>query len=474
VQRSDLNAEDGVHSWGFKAVGGNFHSVVVNLLDTRDVRNTLAAHAFILGAPETDKRGAGIAKNIGTSNGLVGECRGDIIAVGSHELGVVVVHGREGGGQVPIGAGASAAEDHGVSTVLWSNRFSAFSNRGGALEGAKAPHAHGIGHIRAGGLDFLSGLAVEIFSGVLIGAVAGPDFVINTLNFSLDGFNKLRPDICLLFFSPGVGGSPDMVGAGSVDLIKERQVLVVNFAGGLGLVVFQTNNVVGGQRGGTDIRGIQEGVVGEDDVICGDGFAIGEFHPHAEAGGVFGGIGSFIVFHFYVRGAFVQVVNAVIRHCFAFNRVEDDTALAVGGQQGDLGHRCDIGVIGCIGIERAEFLRELAVSNHKGGRNRGSGGQILTERLFFENNSGLFRRSDFGWSLSHYRSFCWSFGSWSRRASGDRHTQHHENQQIRKELCEFGHFFLLFSPSLNRDPLDYSVFKNIRQSNRPDFHIINQ
>src|SRR5690606_34476674 len=115
--------------------------------------------------------------------------------------------------------------------------------------------------------------------------------------------------------------------------------------------VFQAYDVVGTQGGGTNIRRIQEGVIGEDDVIGGHRGAVREFHIFAQASGVFGGIGGFIVFHLYVRGAFVQVVNAVVRHCFAFNRVEDDTALAVGGQQANLGHRCDIGVIGCIGIE---------------------------------------------------------------------------------------------------------------------------
>src|SRR5690606_27802256 len=123
----------------------------------------------------------------------------------------------------------------------------------------------GVSYISAGGLDFFSSLAIEVFGGEFVSAVAGPDFVINALNFSLDGFNHLRPDISMLFFGPCVGGSPDVVGAGGVCFVKQSQVFVIDFAGGLGLVVFQAYDVVGTQGGGTNIGRIQECVIGEDD-----------------------------------------------------------------------------------------------------------------------------------------------------------------------------------------------------------------
>ncbi len=81
-----------------------------------------------------------------------------------------------------------------------------------------------------------------------------------------------------------------MIHTSGVDLFKEGIVFVVDFAGGLSLVVFQTDDRERSQGSGTNIGWIQIGVVGEDKIISSYRFAIGEFHSNAQAGSVLGGV----------------------------------------------------------------------------------------------------------------------------------------------------------------------------------------
>ena len=147
-----------------------------------------------------------------------------------------------------------------------------------------------------------------------------------------------------------------MIRTNRVNGVSHISVLLIDFAGGLGLIVLQADYLVGAQGGGTNIGRIQEGVIGEDDIIRGHRGAVGEFQVMTQRGAVLGSISSFIIVHLNVRWTFVQIVYAVIGSGLAFNCVEDNRALAVGGQQRDLGHPRDVHVIGSIAKEGAEFL----------------------------------------------------------------------------------------------------------------------
>ena len=87
-----------------------------------------------------------------------------------------------------------------------------------------------------------------------------------------------------------------MIHASSIDVFEHLEVLIINLRGCLSLIVLQTDDRVGSKSGGTNIGRIQEGVIGEDHVIGGYRLAIGELHANAQAGGVLGGVSSFIVF----------------------------------------------------------------------------------------------------------------------------------------------------------------------------------
>ena len=235
-----------------------------------------------------------------------------------------------------------------------------------------------------------------------------------------------------------------MVGASSVNGVGHRSVLVVNFAGGLRLVVLQTDDVIGPKGRRTNIGRIEEGVVGENDVVGGDGFSIGELHANAKPGGVLGGVGGFVIFNLGIGGTLVEIVGPIVVAGFTLNRVEDDAADAVSSEQGNLRHTGNVNIIGRIREERAELLGEFGVRNDERGGDRRSGGQILAKRLVFKNNSrfngclGSNRRISGNWNVSGYR--CISRGRRSGRASGQHAGDHDANNQKRKHLTGFLHF----------------------------------
>jgi len=363
VQRGDANTKDRVDSGGFVTIGGHFHGVVINLLDTSNIRNTFGAHGFVLGTPLADEGALGIREDIHTIGRFVGEGGFDVIAVSGHDFGVVVVDGREGLNQVVDGFGTSSLEGYWIGAVGDFDSFSAFSNFGSAEQASKAPHAHGIGNFGAIG-HFVPNSTIEVLSGEVVIAVLSSNIVVDALNFSLDTGLETSPDVSLLFRGPSVGVGMFMIHTSGIDVFEHLEVLVINLRSSLGLIVLQANNWVRTERGGTNIRRIQVGVIGEDHVIGGYRFAIRELHAHAQAGGVLGGVAGFIVFDFDVSRTLVEIIHTIVVVGLTFNRIEDNAANAISGHDANLGHGSNVHVVGCIPKEGAELLREVLVCNH--------------------------------------------------------------------------------------------------------------
>ena len=355
MQWGNLDAENAVNSRGFVTIGGNFHGVVINLLDASDVRNTFGAHGFVLRTPFADEGFLGNFEYIHFIGRFVGEGGNDIILVGSHNLSIVVIEGGEGLNQVVNGFSASALESYRICTISDFDGFCAFSNFGGAEEASETPHAHGKGNFCAIG-HVIPNSTVEVLGGEIIVAIVGSNIVIDTLNFSFDTGLEASPDVILLFLSPCIGVGVDMVLTGSIDISKHLEVFVIDLSGGLSLVILQTHDRVRREGGGTNIRRIQEGVIGEDHIVGGHRLAIGELHTNAQTGGVFGGVAGFVIINIDVSSALIEVIHAVVAVGFTVNRIEDDSADAVGGHEANLGHGSNVHVVASVAKEGAELL----------------------------------------------------------------------------------------------------------------------
>jgi len=175
--------------------------------------------------PISDKLRLDISQDISPRNGFIGEGSSHVILVCSHQLGVVIIHRWEAFHQIPGGSGSSALEYYWTRALFYRYRSGTFSNLIGAYQATEAPHPHSVSDVGAFIFDLLGSLAVEIFCGVVIRAVARPDFIIDALNLSFNRLGYLWPDILLLFLCPGIGIRPNMVGTSGIDFIKSALYL---------------------------------------------------------------------------------------------------------------------------------------------------------------------------------------------------------------------------------------------------------
>ena len=355
MQGGDVETKDRVDSRGFVTIGGYFHGVVIDLLDASDIRNTFGAHGFVFRTPLANEGALGIREDIHTIGRFVGEGGFNVISISSHHFGIVVIEGWEGLNQIIDSSGASSLEDDWICAVCNSDRFFAFSNFSAADEASEAPHAHGIGHFLAFG-HFIPNSTIKVLRGEIIVAIVGNNIVVDALNFGFHTSLQACPDIVLHFLCPGIGVRMDVVFAGSVNVLKHLEILVINFRGSLSLIVLQANNRIGTEGGGANIRRIQEGVVGKDHVIGGHRLTIGELHTHAQAGGVLGGVAGFVVFDFDVSRTLVEVIHAVVVVGLTLDRIVDNPTNTVGGHDANLGHVSNIHVVTCVCKEGAELL----------------------------------------------------------------------------------------------------------------------
>ena len=348
VERGDVEAADGVHSGRGVTGGFDFNGVLVELLDAADVGHA-AGHFGVGGGLGGDEASLYGAEHVGAINvtAIFGSpVSFRIAAVEGNGFVVHIFNGRHGGGNVPSGASAVTGEG-----AIFVDR-------------SEVPHRHGernvhiLGHVR-------SGFARKYGASIVIVEIISDDIVGDRLYVGGPLGLKVIPKSSLLFLGPSVGGSPSMIGASSVDGVKNVGILGVDSIGGLRLVVLQTDDLVRGEGGRSNVGGIRIHIIGEDDVIGISGLTVAEHDVIAHLDGVGSDVGVFVIHNAYITRAGVGVIGSVVRNGFTLDRVVDDTAHTVGGQHGNLRHGDRILIVAGIGIERAELLAEGVVRNNQ-------------------------------------------------------------------------------------------------------------
>ena len=390
VQRSDSDAADGIDRGSLIALGGHFHRVIVDLLDAGDVRHAFAAHGLVLRSELSHEGFLGVRNDVRLDSGFA---RRDISS------GVAFVLGLDFRQELFRGGSGAARDVPGLAGRS--------TGQGAVLVGTEAPQRHGQRVLQAGvGGNFVSGLADGGFR--LVARVVGGDVIHDAL--------RIRSPVLVKGLEDPSGLVRILAGLLAVlqDRVEDLFILGVDFAGGLGQVILQTNDLIGGQSGGADISRIAVDIIGEDDVIRGQGLAVGELQVLAQLHGVGGGA-VVVLDNGNIRRTIVEIIRAVIAAGLTLDRVVHDRALTVGGQGADGRHGNDVLIIGGIRIEGAELLGEGAVTH-----NQRSVAAFLSRRF------GRFRR--LGRSLGGRGDL------FHRRllAGGQHHHAHAQNQHQRK------------------------------------------
>ncbi len=308
VKRSHADAQDGVNSRRFIAVGLYFNGVLVQFLDAGDIGNALAAHGLVLGAPFADEGVFGHAKDVGTVGRLNTGILNNISIICRISFFVISLEG----------------------WVFFLTKVEGFSGIGGKdfiLHFTKAPKRHTERDLQTiRGLNFFPGVTCVVRS---IGKVIGKYIIHNSFYISFPIGSQIAPEGFLLFLGPGIGFCPFMVDSSSKHIISNLGVLVIHIAGGLRAVIIQTDDGIRTQGRRARIAGVQISIVGEDHIISSHGLAIAELQVFAQFCCVGGNICFLIILNLEVSSALILIVSAIIGNGFSLDGVVDDTAHAV-------------------------------------------------------------------------------------------------------------------------------------------------
>ena len=194
-------------------------------------------------------------------------------------------------------------------------------------------------------------------NGITLGIGAGVDAVLHDgLDELHAGLIHVSPEGSLIRLFPL--GEVGVVAAGS-----QHQVVQGVHTGTVSIHALDGQS----KQGAVAVVGrIAQDVHGEDDVIDGDGLAVGELQVLAQLEVVVhGAVG--VLLDLAVSGTIVGVVGAVVGLGLALDAVHDDGALTVAAQQADRGHHPDVLVISGLGEEGREFAVERGITHDQRG-----------------------------------------------------------------------------------------------------------
>ena len=174
----------------------------------------------------------------------------------------------------------------------------------------------------------------------------------NALGEGNETLVEVIPELGLLLFGPV--GEVGVVAAGRGERLGQR--------GHTGAVGLHTLNGHGIQRGVAVIGGVAEDVHGEDDVVDGHLFTVGEGDVLAQLEVVVDcAVG--VLNDLAVGGAIVSIVGTVVAVGLALDAVHDHFTLTAIVQQGDRGHEPDILVILGLREEGGELFVERGIAD---------------------------------------------------------------------------------------------------------------
>ena len=262
-----------------------------------------------------------------------GDVGSGLAGLDSVGIGGVVVH------QLGERSAGRFLANSGGDVVISGNDGGEGVSLGGVLGQLEAPVLQAGGHGIALGIGALSDAGVHDLLNELVGSLVHVSPV--------SGLSSLIP-----FAEVGV------VAASGIDQVEQGV-----HTGTVGVHALDGNS----KQGAVAVVGrIAQDVHGEDDVVDGDGLAVGELQvlTHLEVV-VHGAVG--VLLDLAVSGTIVGVVGAVVGLGLALDAVHDDGALTVAVQQADSGHRPDVLVISGLGEEGREFAVERGITHDQRG-----------------------------------------------------------------------------------------------------------
>ena len=267
-----------------------------------------------------------------------GDVGSGLAGLDSVGIGGVVVH------QVGERSAGRFLANSGGDVVISGNDGGEGVSLGGVLGQLEAPVLQAGGHGIALGIGALSDAGVHDFLNELVGSLV-----------------HVSPVSILLLLGPALGGVVTKVGvvaAGGIDQVEQGV-----HAGTVGVRALDGNS----KQGAVAVVGrIAQDVHGEDDVVDGDGLAVGELQVLTQLEVVVhGAVG--VLLDLAVSGTIVGVVGAVVGLGLALDAVHDDGALTVAVQQTDSGHGPDVLVISGLGEEGGELAVERGITHDQRG-----------------------------------------------------------------------------------------------------------
>ena len=263
-----------------------------------------------------------------------GDVGSGLAGLDSVGIGGVVVH------QLGERSAGRFLANSGGDVVISGNDGGEGVSLGGVLGQLVAPVLQAGGHGIALGIGALSDAGVHDLLNELVGSLV-----------------HISPVSILLLLGPALV-EVGVVAASGIDQVEQGV-----HTGTVGVHALDGNS----KQGAVAVVGrIAQDVHGEDDVVDGDGLAVGELQvlTHLEVV-VHGAVG--VLLDLAVSGTIVGVVGAVVGLGLALDAVHDDGALTVAVQQADSGHRPDVLVITGLGEEGREFAVERGITHDQRG-----------------------------------------------------------------------------------------------------------
>ena len=336
MHRSDSDAEV-VDSGSRVAVGGDRNGVIVNLLDTGDVRNAAFGHRLILSAVGGDEGASCVLNNRSADSRLTCIVVRSSVAIFSNSFLIEVLDG-----------GIGAASDIEGFTGIVGGQSAA------VIAVSEAPHIHSVSNLQIRiSIQSCSVDASHVISNSC--AVISVNRVNSSLQVSSPSLFDRGFIICThiiaVFASISVSG----------EVVVHFVILVVNFGRSLGSVLLQTNDVFRIQSSGTVVTGVQIYIISEDNVVCGQLFAVSKLNAFTQFESIGGGFLTLVDLN--IRQTGIGIIGAIVSDGFAFNTVHNNSAGTVGCEQSFASDCCNVRVIRNSREEGVELLVEGVVSD---------------------------------------------------------------------------------------------------------------